>query len=473
VAANALVAPFGFWTPLRRKLPIAWISALIASVVIVLAPAVWNGFPFMFYDTGAFIDLAMQGGFSPERSAFYALFLSSFWPHLSLWPAMVGQVTITVLVMAEFARIVLAGLSPWRFFAIVVVLCVVTGLPWHAAEVLPDILASLMVLCLYLLGFHAAELTLPRKIGLIAVAVLGLTAHASHMGLAAGLVIAIAAIQAATRRVPATAARACWRLPALVFAISLVALVGSNFLRTGDVFVSRAGPAFVLGRLIQDGIAQRLLDDTCPQSGYRLCPYKDNLPKTANDFLWGDSPFDELGGFAGTNDEAKRILADSLKRYPLLHLKMAILNTLEQLVTFETGDGIEPLNDIPVPAMMRHMPDQLDDYNASRQQQDGIDFDWINALHIPVGGLSIAALGTILISAVRQRLWSDRFFLPFFLLIALLGNAFICGALSNPHDRYQSRLMWPASFAVILLGVPTIRRLGRNEPDRGTQPFLP
>ncbi len=300
MTANVLPAHFSFWAPVRHKLPIAWISALAAAILVVLSPALWNGFPFMFYDTGAFIDLAMQGGFSPERSAFYALFLGSFWPRFSLWPAMVGQVTITVLVMAEFARIVLPGLSPWRFFAIVVALCVVTGLPWYAAEVLPDILAPLMVLSLYLLGFHATELTLPRKIGLIAVAVLGLTAHASHLGLAAGLAILVAIMQVATCRLRMTTVVPRWHLPALVFAVSLVALVSSNFMRTGDIFVSRAGPAFVLGRLIQDGIAQRLLDDTCPQSGYRLCPYKDTLPKTANDFLWGDSPFDELGGFAGT-----------------------------------------------------------------------------------------------------------------------------------------------------------------------------
>jgi hypothetical protein len=461
--ARAPNPSIGIWLSRRQRHSLIWFSALAASILVVLIPALWNGFPFMFYDTGAFIDLAMQGGFSPERSAFYALFLGSFWPHFSLWPAMVGQVTITVLVIAEFARIVLPGLSPWRFFAIIVALCVITGLPWYAAEVLPDILAPLMVLCLYLLGFHTAALTLPRKAGLIAVAVLGLTAHASHLGLAAGLAILIALMQVATRRLPAATVEPSWRLPALVFALSLVALMGSNFLRTGDVFVTRAGPAFVLGRLIQDGIAQRLLDDTCPQSGYRLCAYKDNLPKTANDFLWGDSPFDALGGFEGTNDEAKRIVSDSLKRYPLLHLKMAVLNTLEQLVTFETGDGIEPLNDIPVPAMMRHMPDQLDDYRASRQQQDRIDFDWINALHIPVGGLSIIALGAILIAAVWRRCWTDRAFLPAFLLIALFGNAFICGALSNPHDRYQSRLMWPASFAVILLTarIAQDRSLGR------------
>jgi hypothetical protein len=28
----------------------------------------------------------------------------------------------------------------------------------------------------------------------------------------------------------------------------------------------------------------------------------------------------------------------------------------------------------------------------------------------------------------------------------------ICGALSNPHDRYQSRLVWLPVFALALLG---------------------
>jgi hypothetical protein len=34
--------------------------------------------------------------------------------------------------------------------------------------------------------------------------------------------------------------------------------------------------------------------------------------------------------------------------------------------------------------------------------------------------------------------------------IALLGNAFICGALSNPHDRYQSRTVWLATLIVAM-----------------------
>jgi hypothetical protein len=46
--------------------------------------------------------------------------------------------------------------------------------------------------------------------------------------------------------------------------------------------------------------------------------------------------------------------------------------------------------------------------------------------------------------------------LPAFVLIALLGNAFICGTLSNPHDRYQSRLIW-VPFFVLGISAPKER----------------
>jgi hypothetical protein len=458
--ASALDASTGPWMSARQKHSLLWLSAIVGSVLAVLIPALWNGFPFMFYDTGAFIDLAIRGGFMPERSSFYAMFLAAFWPRFSLWPAMFAQVAMCILVMAEFARILTPGLSPLRFFIMVVALCIGTGLPWTAAQILPDILAPLLVLSLYLLGFHGTALSWPRKAALAAVAILAATSHASHLGLAAGLVVAIALMQVATRRTSLASVRPRAALPALILALSLLSLVGSNFARTGDVFISRAGPAFVVGRLVQDGIVKRLLDDSCPQSGYGLCAYKDRLPKNADDYLWGsDSPFDALGGFAGTAVESTRIITESLKNYPLLHLKMAILDTLEQLITFETGDGIEPLNDVPVPAMERYIPEQMEGYRESRQQNDEIGFRWINALHVPVGALSVIALAAILVRAILLQNWNDRVFLPVFLLTALLGNAFICGVLSNPHDRYQSRLMWMVCFVVLLLTTKQLSRL--------------
>jgi hypothetical protein len=38
-------------------------------------------------------------------------------------------------------------------------------------------------------------------------------------------------------------------------------------------------------------------------------------------------------------------------------------------------------------------------------------------------------------------------------LLALLANAFICGTLSNPHDRYGARVVWLAVTAAAIAAV--------------------
>ena len=52
-----------------------------------------------------------------------------------------------------------------------------------------------------------------------------------------------------------------------------------------------------------------------------------------------------------------------------------------------------------------------------------------------------------------------------FILIALVGNAFICGAMSNPHERYQSRVVWLAVLCVILAGQRILLRNTRSLDD--------
>ena len=52
------------------------------------------------------------------------------------------------------------------------------------------------------------------------------------------------------------------------------------------------------------------------------------------------------------------------------------------------------------------------------------------------------------LAALRRR-WNEAA-LPGLILLALIGNAIICGTFSNPHDRYQSRLMWLPVLALLL-----------------------
>jgi hypothetical protein len=49
---------------------------------------------------------------------------------------------------------------------------------------------------------------------------------------------------------------------------------------------------------------------------------------------------------------------------------------------------------------------------------------------------------------IRRR-WNEAA-LPGLVLTALIGNAIICGTFSNPHDRYQSRVIWLPALVLIL-----------------------
>jgi hypothetical protein len=46
-------------------------------------------------------------------------------------------------------------------------------------------------------------------------------------------------------------------------------------------------------------------------------------------------------------------------------------------------------------------------------------------------------------------------------LLALLANAFVCGTLSNPHDRYGARLIWLAITAAAVAAVRLYEERGR------------
>ena len=81
--------------------------------------------------------------------------------------------------------------------------------------------------------------------------------------------------------------------------------------------------------------------------------------------------------------------------------------------------------------------------------------------------LSLLGLLFLLRNAYVRREWQQAM-LPAFVLASLLGNAAICGTLSNPHDRYQSRLIWVPTF-VFAVSVAQMRLFSLQRPvESGT-----
>jgi hypothetical protein len=87
---------------------------------------------------------------------------------------------------------------------------------------------------------------------------------------------------------------------------------------------------------------------------------------------------------------------------------------------------------------------------AAQQQHWNIKFTAINWIHVPVALASMLLLVGIVLAALWRRRFDDIELLATTVCVALLGNAFICGVISGPHNRYGARMVWIATFVVLI-----------------------
>jgi hypothetical protein len=147
--------------------------------------------------------------------------------------------------------------------------------------------------------------------------------------------------------------------------------------------------------------------------------------------------------------EAARLARASIARYPVANAVWAGFDTLLEFFAVATGDGIEPQEWVLNREFEHTIPQQMSGYAHAYQQRGDLWFLPLNFLHVPVAIFSILAVMYLLRRSMRERDWNSAI-LPAFVLIALLGNAFVCGVFSGPHSRYQSRLVWLPTFVLLL-----------------------
>ena len=431
---------------------VRWLPALAAILALLLAPALWNGYAVVFHDTGGYVGSVLEWQLFPGRSFFYGLFLwltSLGW--LNFWGPAVAQSLLAAWTIHLLLRCHGLAAGPLALTLHCAGLALVTGISWYTSQLMPDILVPLVVLAYLLLGLHGQALRRWERAGLAAMALLGLLSHMSCLALAIGLVgvTLILRIMARWRH---------WPLQVRVWPGAALAVAALLLMPTVHVLLFQhpgftpGGSAFLYGRLVQDGLAHRWLADHCPADGVRLCALQQRLPHTADEFLWADSsPFRDLGDWERqSQEELGRLVRATVAAYPAAFAWNSLRFTAVQLVKVATGDGLDEHHDATRGVLTGALPQSARPYTEARQQQGEVSrqlFKTLNRVHRPVAWLATAMLPLLLVLGVRAHRF-DRALLAFFLLTALVGNAFICGALSNPHDRYQSRVVWIAVLAV-------------------------
>jgi hypothetical protein len=414
---------------------------------MLLAPAIWNRFPLLQYDTGGYLARWFEGYLVPSRSSAYGLFLIAL-AQPNFWLVVIVQAAVTVWLLALTLRAHGFGARPWVLPLLTALLCVGTTLPWLASILLTDIFVGLAVLALHLLVFAPHSLRRYERPALIALIGFAVATHSATFAVVLALLLAAILMHALLRigHLPGIARGAA------ALMLGALLLLSANFITAGRFAWTPGGIALSFGRMLQDGIVARYLAEHCPDRRLRLCAHRAELPTDADVFFWsGDrTVFNRLGRFAGLGDEMATIVVESLREYPAWQAKLALLATARQLVRVETGEGVVNTAWHSYAIVEKFTPAAVPAMRAARQQRGEFGFTAINRVHVPIAFTAMLALLAITAIGLRRQAFADLGLLASTAAVSLLANAVVCGVFANPHDRYGARLIWIAPLVALL-----------------------
>jgi hypothetical protein len=424
-----------------------WISAVTIPLFLI-APALWNGYPLLQWDTGGYLARWYEGYLVPSRSTAFGLYLhfgegTSFWLNLGI------QALATLWILQLTLR-VFGMFRPQRLLLLSIMLILTTALPWLASKLLTDIFAGLSVLSLFLLVAYGEKVSGIERLALFAFTAFAAATHSATLAVLLGLCCLgwIARPFLRARIAVSGLVRG-----GLTIVAGALMLLSANFALSGQWAWTPGGYGVAFGRMLQDGIVTRYLRDHCPHAQLKLCPYRDQLPATADQFLWGNSMFNTLGRFKGMDDEMGFIVRDSLAEYPLWQAEAALIAAAQQMIHAATGEGTNGWIPHTYGIIERYIPSQIAPMRAAHQQHWDVNFTAINWLHVPVALASLLLVFGIVASAIWRRRLDDLTLLAATVSVALLGNALVCGVISGPHDRYGARMVWVATFTVLIAAI--------------------
>lgn len=173
--------------------------SILALATLLVWPAIWNGYPIVFADTGTYLSQAIHRYLGWDRPAFYSLFMLPLHLTLTPWPVVVVQALLAAWVLSVLWRV----LAPtWHLGWLVVFgigLTICTWLPWLVSELMPDIFTTLIVLAFGLLALTPDRLGHWERRCLVGFAAFMIATQLSSVALWGALTIGFLAVLALTR----------------------------------------------------------------------------------------------------------------------------------------------------------------------------------------------------------------------------------------------------------------------------------
>jgi hypothetical protein len=154
---------------------------LVLSFPLLLWPAVWNGYPIVFADTGTYLAQAIHRLAGWDRPVFYSVVMLPLHATVTLWPVVVVQAVLVAWILWLVCRALLPQISRAAFVGGTAMLAVATWLPWMVSELMPDVFTPLVVLVACLLAWTPECLSRRERVGLTGLAAFMIASQQSSL----------------------------------------------------------------------------------------------------------------------------------------------------------------------------------------------------------------------------------------------------------------------------------------------------
>lgn len=429
------------------------------TCIVISAPALYNRFPLIFSDSALYITNSFNLAPLVDRPIGYAYFIRLFSMKFSLWPVIFAQAAIVSILLYMVIQSWFTSFNSNKIkvihFAVVVFLSTFTGMSWATAQIMPDIFSALSILCFLLFMNHASIISI-RSIFLLTLIFLFCISHFSNSAIL--LLLSIFYCFFILYHKKLFFLKLQFKKLGLIIgtiAFAYLTIMFLNYRHYNEFTISRSSHVFLMARLIEMGIIDTYLKENCATNKFKICEYCNELPRTANDFIWSsNSPFNRMGGWEQTRNEYNVIIKDIMTspRYLKTYFWESIKGTFNQLLNTRIGDGIVSYNEEsgPYKLIKEYMQNNeiKREFISSEQYWERLDFDLINKIFFILLGLSATI---IVFSIYLHKLDILKSTQIYIICTGILANAMISANLSNVVHRYQARISWMLVFISLVI----------------------
>lgn len=413
-----------------------------------------------------------------SRSPVYALLIAVLWNTGLLSIANLLNLVAVFVASLLLARAVSRNASPalatMTLTSAPIAVAALSSLPFYIAYVMPDTFIGIAILLAAAMAAFSQHLR-PWEI-LLAFLLLAfaLIVHRSHLLIILLLVpfCVIGAIIAAGRRGWIAAG-----LMSLAVAVGFAEIKSYSFAAQEVAGQNVTMPPFLTARSIEDGPGYDYLQENCPEIGIDTCALAEALS-------WSDDPWrltashiafetsERLGSFKLMTPENQRLVSAEqhefylrvFKEYPFRVIWAILRNTYVQMTKVSIHMTVP--DDTTMNMVRRTTEDPDINFGVLPMNRGWIDD--VNRAHVVMYGISTLAILALLVLPRRSTRQMRVFAL--LVVVGILINAFVCGAVSQPASRYGARVAWLLPFLATLMALAAFApRLSRQEDHPSTQ----